>query len=392
MADKQMLVKNAFFEDDKKNMYFYYTGKDCVLGLQQPDFIFRNDSAYKYVRVAFCKFNDIGDPDQYCHVDEIIDVTTLTSTVSIDQITNSQSIQIHLQCSGRDGRVEQGTVRCSVTDHNVLNDNKLDPEVIVTEDTYTDSEKKTRYGVGVWVNIDGMKYVLTKVEKSIAATFAPLDADSFPSTYITEYISDNTATPDENAVKVYDFLNAKKIIEANAALRFVDERLADLEKKTANEPHQFAQNTAVYNPAYKPAKAKVEEFVTVTGIREATTERIIVQDNVNKGFSVRKAGMYMLQLKQGFYIDQGESRCDIKIYKNNEEIKEMSMSLYLTSNEAGKDDQGKVIKNIFSSNAYVVRLIPTDVIKVGVTWMDITNISVENETMLSVTALQYNLT
>ena len=78
--------------------------------------------------------------------------------------------------------------------------------------------------------------------------------------------------------------------------------------------------------------------------------------------------------------------------KKDEEIKEMSMSLYLTSNEAGKDDQGKVIKNIFSSNAYVVRLIPTDVIKVGVTWMDITNISVENETMLSVTALQYNLT
>ena len=389
MAQEQMLVKNAFFEDDKKNMYFYYTGKNCVLGLHQPDFIFRNESDYKYARVAFFKFNDIGDPAQYSHIDEILDVTTLVSTMSIEKLNNSQSIQIHVQCSGKDGRAQKETLRCSVTDYNVMDTGKNVPEVIVTEDTYTDENKATRYGVGVWVNIDGSKYVLTKVTKSLAATFAPLDADCYPSTYVAEFLSDDTAKADENAVKVVDFLTAKKIGEAIPALQFVDERLKDLEAKTSDEPHQFAQNTAVYNPVYKPSKAKVEEFVTVTGIKGPTNERIIVQDNANKGFSVRKAGMYMLQFKQGFYLDQGESRVDIKVYKNNEELKEMSMSAYLTSHT--DDDEGKVIKNIWSSNAYVARLLPTDVIKVGVTWMDITGMTLENECMCSVTALQYNL-
>ena len=44
-----------------------------------------------------------------------------------------------------------------------------------------------------------------------------------------------------------------------------------------------------------------------------------------------------------------------------------------------------------SSNAYMAKLSTTDKIKVTATWMNIDNIKVENETMLTVTAMQFNL-
>lgn len=388
MSDKAINVKNAFFEDDEKNIFFYYTGKDSIMGLQHPDCIFRNEDKYTYARVAFCKYAELGDDAVYSHIDEVLEVTTFTSTTDVAQVQNSQCFQVHVQASGKAGKTVRNMVRCSVTDLNVMDGLKTDPEVIISEDTYTE-KGVTKYGLGVWVNISGQRYVLTRVIKSISANLSPLDNDSYPSSYTSEYLSDDNANPDVNVIKVVDFLNSRKIVEATPSLNYVKQRLDELEKKNADEPHQYLQNSVVYDPAYIPKKAKTDEIVTPTGITGSTNERIVVLDNTNKIFKVRRAGVYMLQLKNGFYIDQGESRVDLKVLINSTEVKEMGMSSYLVSHQ--DDPEGKVIKNIYSSNAYVVKLQPTDQIKLMASWMDITNISVENESMITVTALQYNL-
>ena len=112
-------------------------------------------------------------------------------------------------------------------------------------------------------------------------------------------------------------------------------------------------------------------------------------DSVNKTFSVKKNGIYALQLKNGFYLIQGESRVDLKVYIGSNQIKEMGISMYLSSN--GEQDERKAIKNTYSSQVYIVPLKTTDKIKLTATWSNIDDIVMENETMITCTALQYNV-
>ena len=67
----------------------------------------------------------------------------------------------------------------------------------------------------------------------------------------------------------------------------------------------------------------------------------------------------------------------------------MNISTYLTSN--GEEDARKAIKNLYSSQVYIVPLKTTDEIKLTATWSNIDNIVMENETMITCTALQYNV-
>ena len=142
---------------------------------------------------------------------------------------------------------------------------------------------------------------------------------------------------------------------------------------------------------YTPSAAGAEDVIPPFGVRVNNGYKFIDIDSVNKIITVPKTGIYQLQLKNGFYLIQGESRVDVRVYINDNEIKEMGISLYLTSNDGGKENPNKAIKNIFSSNSYMTKLSTTDKIKVTATWMNIDNIQIENETMLTVTAMQCNL-
>ena len=69
----------------------------------------------------------------------------------------------------------------------------------------------------------------------------------------------------------------------------------------------------------------------------------------------------------------------------------MSYSTYLTSNQEGLTTPSKAIKNTFSTNAYIAHLKPTDRIKITATWGNNANLRIENETMVTVTAMQFNM-
>ena len=68
----------------------------------------------------------------------------------------------------------------------------------------------------------------------------------------------------------------------------------------------------------------------------------------------------------------------------------MRICAYLTSNPEGQDDEGKVIKNIFSSNTYTAYIPANTEIKLTANFMNTDNIVLENETMLTITQMQTN--
>ena len=398
-ADKQgstipARILHSFWEDADANTYFWYTSKSSIYGLNHPDYITKNDDDHRYARVALLMFTDIGDPEIVVYMNETLDVTTVASTTDSTNANDMKSFKIHVECYGNNGRVDKDSVKCAVTSSNITDykteQDKL-PKAIITEDQYTDSEGATKYGVGVWVDITGMKYILLNVDKSLSANSVPIDVEHFPTSYTAEYLSNVTKEADKNLVNVSEVLENRTIITSVDTNTNNTDRLEELENKTQYDPHQFNQNTIVFDPTYTPSTAKIEDQLKGTSVIGPTTTRIVTVDSVRKVCRVNKEGIYALQLKNGFYLVQGESRVDLNVYVGTNQIKEMRICSYLTSNPEGQDDDGKVIKNIYSSNVYICRLTPTTDIKVTANFMNTDNVVLENETMLTITALQYNV-
>ena len=304
-----------------------------------------------------------------------------------------KTFKVHFEATGKAGRVSKNTIKCTVTNSNSIDSktasDKDYPKVIVTEDPYEDSENKQRYGVGLWIDISGMEYIMINVDKSLSTNSVPINVEHFPTSYTAQYLNNVTKQPDKNLINVLDLLEDRTITESTDYNAGNIERIEDIEEKVEYEPHQYYQNTVQYKPTYEPSSAGTEETIEGTNIIAPVLDRILTLDSVNKTFSVKKNGIYALQLKNGFYLIQGESRVDLKVYIGSNQIKEMGISMYLSSN--GEQDERKAIKNTYSSQVYIVPLKTTDKIKLTATWSNIDDIVMENETMITCTALQYNV-
>lgn len=389
-----MQILHSFWEDDQANTFFWYTSKSSIYGVHHPDYMMRNNDDHKYARVALLMFTDIGDDAITVYMNETLDITTIASTTNDANANNMKTFKVHVECKGKAGRVDKNSVKCAVVNSNIADyktEQDMLPTAIITEDPYNDEDGNQKYGVGIWIDITDMEYLLINVDKSISANSVPIDVEHFPTSYIVEYLSNLNKKADENLFNVSDLIDTRTIVKSTDSNTNNSERLEELEEKTKFEPHQFLQNTIVFDPTYIPSTAKVEDIVKGTSVIGPVLDRIVTLDPVKKTFKVTKEGIYALQLKNGFYLVQGESRVDLNVYIGTNQIKEMRICSYLKSNPEGQDDEGKVIKNIYSSNVYTCKLDPDTEIKLTANFMNTDNLVLENETMLTVTALQYNI-
>lgn len=382
-------VLNSYFEDDDANICFFYNGKQSVIGLHHPDYVFKNDENHAYAMIAYIECNDIGDPEETINIDEKFEFNLLFDN---DQLTLSGVIDF--AATVKDGQPKN--IACSVTDNAIRSNTeqvslKSFPKVYVTtESKESRSDEHTKIGLGVWIETQDCKYMLTHVLKSLSANSLPIDTEHIPSYYTVEFLTNYTKETDVNVLNLFDHIENNLLAEASKSTDYQDAIFEQIASIIKGQPHQFTQNTIIYDPLYRPSTAKVEDTVKGTSVIGPTTDRIVSLDSVNKTFRVIQGGVYSLQLKNGFYLVQGESRVDLNVYVGTNQIKEMRICAYLTSNPEGQDDEGKVIKNIFSSNTYTAYIPANTEIKLTVNFMNTDNLVLENETMLTITSMQTN--
>lgn len=371
-------IYDSFFENDEADYIFYYTGKSNILGLQHPDHVFKNTKDFKYARIAFIKFIDSGDSDLITHVNEDLTVAILSDLYKPDDIQYNSIIHVKLMASAKNCRVNKSTVY-------VYEDYYGDGfEIVATEDAYQDTDGKVKYGLGLWVsqNIAEMNYICTTVNNSLAATTAPINGDSFyPADYKIEYLNDSNAVSNEN------ISNATPSGIGHLINRFneIDKKLNSNTETESFYRSEYIQNTAVYDVQFKPSIN--ETNITPTSLRKSTIgEDVIYIDKINKDLVVSNDGIYSVQLKNGFYLIKGTSRVDLNVYIGNELINELSISMYLTSN--GEEDARKAIKNTLVSPLYTGKISANQHIRVTARWTNVDGITLENETMLTVTKLR----
>lgn len=378
MANNNAKVYDSFFEDDNADYIFYYTGKSNIIGLPHFDHIYKNEKRFKYARVAFYTFYDAADPDLITHIEEDLTIAILSDLYDEDNIQYNTTLHVKVRASAKNMRVIKSSV--------ILNEDRYGDGlfgVVAVEDAYQDEDGKVKYGLGIWVESDlsKMKYICTLVNESLSTNSAPINGESFyPASYNAEYLNDYTVVANENVA------NSLSGAFGTAINRFdrIYNSLKDIEDSASFNQPLYKSNSVVYDATFTPTGA--EDIVKPTSVRKQKAyDEVVHIDSVNKTATVNERGTYSIQLKNGFYLVKGSSRVDLKVYIGNQEINELGLSMYLTSN--GEEDARKAIKNTFCSPVYYIQLNKGDQIKLTATWTNKDGITLENETMLIVTKL-----
>ena len=384
-------------------MAFLGVGFFAGIKATSPDMIDTIDRYYKEQNIYDLEIvSTLGlTNDDLNEIAKIDGIDQVEGTYEKDAIieNDNEEIVVKLLCANNinvpvvlEGNLPINEDECVVEDSFLKTKNKKIGDYIdlkVEDSTNDNGDKKV--GLGIWIDTTDIMYINTNVKDSLSTGSCPMDTEHFPASYSAQYLCNSIAEANTNLLNNKDIIEENLIAKGVSSVDTINKDLEDIHKAIDGQPHQFESNTVTYNPVYTPSAAAAEDVVPPFGVRANNGDKFIGIDSVNKVVTVPKAGIYQLQLKNGFYLIQGESRVDVRVYINDNEIKEMGISLYLTSNADGIENPSKAIKNIFSSNSYMTRLSTTDKIKVTATWMNIDNIQIENETMLTVTAMQFNL-
>lgn len=397
---KQQQVYDSFFENDNAEKIFFYTGKSNVLGLQHPDHVFYNEDNHRYIKLL-----SIKAPQNLQNENIYEDLTImLAQDISYDSIsrliTNTTvrpeaiSMQISANGLGQKGHID-GFLQYKVSDKlaeyiMVINtEYNIEHKLFKTDQYQTTIDDNNYYAFDIWMDMEifesAYPYICIYVNKSLSANFAPVNGESFiPPSYITDYLNDSNATIDDLRNEEGEMGNSG--IDINDMAYVSNKHQTQIETLLESIIPYNSQSIFVYDPLFTPTKLETVVGPTSRKVDANTllsTSDLPVIDG--KNVLIKKDGYYSIQLKNGFYLIQGETRLDINVYINDTLNEELSLSMYLTSN--GEEDARKAIKNTFCSPLINTKLSKDDVVSVRVLCTNTDNLVNENETKLFITFL-----
>lgn len=384
-TSKEAMVYDSFFEDDNSDYIFYYTGKSNILGLQHPDYVYRNTRDFQFVKVACIKFIDSGDPEQTDIVCEDLTVVLVYDDGSIKRV----NIEANFLAKNCVPNANSAYVF-------IRSDEAPKFQVKMAVENYQDEDNKTRKSVGIWLaqSIADVKYVCTWVNKSLAVNNGPINGSSFyPSSYTVEYLDDDVAVQNINLTNSTTMFG-DGIGAYSWPYQNTTDKINSINTNFANYVPTFTQVGIVYDVDFKPSATetimKPTSIKKFSNLYENNASRTFLNklkiDTVNNCIVLPK-GFYQIQVKNGFYMIQGESRLDVNAYVGDVVDSELCVSSYLTSNN--QTDARKAIKSHPVSLAKYISVNSDSTFKLKVVAPNTPNNAVyENETEVLITFIR----
>lgn len=373
-------IKMTYFENSEEDKHIFYGVKDAILDINYPNYCLVNSAGYKFARILFCTFPSSLSTEAQVHIHENM-LVNLFNTDSSTASLNS-TIQINLEAVAVGNRVVKSTVNatCSALKVNSLGVKDTDHRVIITEEEYTDSAGDTRYGIGVWIDIENYTCIATEPLYSMAANSTPIHKNYFNAFYIASYLDNDGKITDENLANIETLITNNQIATGIYDTDLAQSTIDTIQAKLNKVPDEYTQNTVYYSNTYTPATAETEEVITPYSVRGTFSEKIVSIDSINKAFKVLKNGYYAVQLRNGFYLAEGqESQLEMLVYKNTNVIKELGIQSYLIGGQ----------KNTNSSNAAILHLTKSDAVYLKLIWSNV-EITADHETFITIYPIQFD--
>lgn len=376
MSNKKAML--SFFEDSEENMHLFYTSKDSVIDNTYPNNCLTNDAGYKFSRILLCKYLE-QLPEYPIHIHEEFKIGFFNEDTGVTSLNST--ITVLLDIASLAGKVIPNSINCTCAAGKVdnLGVKDTDHRVIVTEEEYDDNGS-TKIGIGIWVDISRYKYIFIEPIISMAFGAMPIHKQHFDSWYLAEYINNDTKSNEINLKNIEEEITK---FQVGYGIYDTDLSTAKLDKinfKLDKIPGENIQNTIYYSNTYTISEADEEEVISPHSVRGTFTEKIATIDTVNKSFKVVNSGIYQLQLRNGFYIAEGEEcQLEMIVYKNSNVIKELGMQSYLIGGR----------KDFRSSNVVLLHLSKSDTITLNLKWSD-TNVTIGHDTFITINPVQYD--
>lgn len=407
---KTSMVHNAFFEDDNADRIFYYTGKSNVKGLQAPDHVFLNEKPNDFLRVVEITMPVVDGTGVM--IDEDLTLSFMgelddSGERSVRYAVRPYRINMHLTAyrythhdEFLDGVLEFTIPQELLPDYPGYADyvyeamqNEFDYMFILHMDSITNEDGSMVKKLSVWIDLAKLPndYMITYVNKSLAANFTPMNGDSFfPGLYYVEYLNNKNVIIDTNATDTPPVGNTNIFVNCTSISDLISKY--EIHSRVDRTENWNKQYVVVYDPLFVPTDTEeIMRWDHMKSMADDNNEIIALyyDDSSYATGPVIKPyvnGLYELQLKNGLYLIQGESRVDINVYINGEIDEELSLSMYLTSNN--EEDARKAIKNTFCSPVKLLHLNRYDEIVIKARCTNPENIVCENETRLLIKAVK----
>lgn len=338
-------IYHGFFQDHLAGVYFYYTGKRSVLGIQHPDVSILNDKNYKYTRIGVITY-DLPDNDTETCVDETLTVAMENGTST--GYSNSIINRIHIFGIVKGNRVVKSTFKC--TCEPVFADLGIMETYLTEETTLVDG--MSTYCLGIWVKSENCEKIFINMDSSHAINSVPMDNYCFSSSYELSLINEETKTADVDMTDLDVYITASSFCTGTNLFKTITDRLEELENRAS---YNFNYATVTYDAGFTPiatgSEALSQQIITPANISYGVgISPFITMNTTNQYFTVKEAGSYLLQLNSKFTGPSCKIR--VSISNNNDTVSEI---VYDPSYDISSLSTPLVVLNLQQSNIIRVK-------------------------------------
>lgn len=292
----QPMIKSQFFEDHNKDISFFYTGKNNVLGRDYSDGIIANTRNASYIRIGRISFDKTLQPNDENIVQEEF-ILRMENYISSQYKTEDVTVKIAGHIIGK--RVNRTKFKCIITPG--LEYDSV-PDIHVTEELTSEG-----YIIGIWLNTTGTKRVFVKKINSNARNSYPVDDEYIDSKYYMYFLKNSDMVYDVDTTNILANITRNEFIRGVNIYDGIDLRLNRLEAiQYPDFKFAYINTDSSWVPVYSGNQSKSYQRIPLVNADyglASSNPFLRIETATTKGFLVLDEGLYQIQYTCGISAD-----------------------------------------------------------------------------------------
>lgn len=312
------IISNSFFEDHNAGIYFYYTGKKNILGLQHPDSSILNDKNYKYTRIGIITY-DLPDSTSETCVDETLTIAMENASSVSDSYENSNVNRVHIFGIVKGNRVVKTSFKCVCEP--IFSDSSILDIYLTEENTLVDG--LSTYCLGIWVKSENCNKIFVTMDNSHAINTVPMNEYCFSSSYELSLLKEANKEADVDTSDLDSYVQASTFCTGTNIYKNILDRLTALENQKS---YNFSYAKVTYDVGFVPINsgddALLDQIITPSNISYGMdASPFLTLNTTEQYFTVKESGAYLIQLNSKF--SGSTSKIKISITNNTDTVSEI---------------------------------------------------------------------
>lgn len=301
----QPIIKSQFFEDHNKDISFFYTGKNNVLGRNYADSVIANTRNANYIRIGRISFDSTLQPNDENIIHEEF-ILRIENYIASQYKVNDVSVKIAGHTIGK--RPDKTKFKCVITPE--LEYDSI-PDIHITEESTSEG-----YIIGIWLNTSGAKRVFVKQINSHARNSYPVDDEYIDSKYYMYLLKNSEMVYDVDTTNVSINVTRNEFTRGVNIFSEIDLRLRNLEAiRYPDYRFAYINTDSSWTPTYSGSDSKTFQRIPLVNADYGLANSspfLRVEIGMTKGLLVLEEGLYQVQYTCGISNKAAMEDCVIE--------------------------------------------------------------------------------